>query len=243
VSSTQRIPVDAVHSLLHITVNLKIKFLVICTSCMFYLCFSLAIQLFVSLLVCLDVLDVPLSNPWFSLWSYSIVHSSFFCFVHIHFYLVQKTMYMTCAYYVYSMVMLVFVTFSGLSLNGRSIANNSIVLLQNIGEGDAGALLCITNRTACCIRALGLAGEWFYPDGRMVPIKGPSPPPPGAEPYYRNRGTSLIRLNRRPSQGLSDMYSGVYCCQIPDQNNVMQTWCVGAYLTESGGEFFLTFCF
>ena len=79
-SSTQRIPVDAVHSMLHITVNLKIKFLVICTSCMFYLCFSLAIQLFVSLLVCLDVLDVPLSNPWFSLWSYSIVHSSFVLF-------------------------------------------------------------------------------------------------------------------------------------------------------------------
>ena len=83
-SSTQRIPVDASHSLLHITVNHKIKFLVICTSCMFYLillCFSLAIQLCVSLLVCLDVLDVPLSNPWFSLRSYSIVHSSFFCFV------------------------------------------------------------------------------------------------------------------------------------------------------------------
>ena len=98
-SSTQRILVDASHSLPHITVNLKIKFVVICTSCMFYVCFSLAIQLFVSLLVCLDVLDVhvPLSNPWFSLWPYSIVHSSFFCFVHIHFYLVQKTMYMTCA--------------------------------------------------------------------------------------------------------------------------------------------------
>ena len=71
--------------------TLKLNFL-----CMFYLCFSLAIQLFVSLLVCLDVLDVPLSNLWFSLWSYSIVHSSFFCFVHI-LYLVQKTMYVTCA--------------------------------------------------------------------------------------------------------------------------------------------------
>ena len=110
------------------------------------------------------------------------------------------------------------------------------MLLQNIGEGDAGALLCTTNRTACCTSELGRAGEWFYPGGRMVPIVAPAVP----EPYYRNRGTSLIRLNRRPNQGLSDMYTGVYCCQIPDQNNVMQTLCVGAYLTESAGECLLS---
>ena len=55
VSSTQRIPVDAVHSLLHSTVNLEIKFLMICTSCMFFLillCFSLATQLYVLLWAC-----------------------------------------------------------------------------------------------------------------------------------------------------------------------------------------------
>ena len=126
--------------------------------------------------------------------------------------------------------------FSGMSLNGQPIANNSIVLLQSIGEGDAGALLCTTDRTACCTRTLGLAGEWYYPDGRMVPIMAAS------EPYYRNRGVMLIRLNRRPNQGLSETYTGVYCCQIPDQNNVEQTMCVRAYLTESGGEFKYTLC-
>ena len=131
-------------------------------------------------------------------------------------------------------------TVSGLSLNGQPITNNSIVLLQNIGEGDAGALLCTTDRTACCTGAFGRGGEWFYPDGRIVPIKGPSPPPPGADPYYRNRGTSFICLNRRSNQGLSVMYTGVYCCEIPDQMNVMQTLCVGAYLTESAGECLLS---
>ena len=129
-----------------------------------------------------------------------------------------------------------FLSVLGMSLNGTTITNNSIVLLQNIGEGDAGALLCTTDRTACCTHALGLAGQWFYPDGRMVPIMDPAPPAI-AEPFYRNRGTSLIRLNRRPNQGLSVVYTGVYCCQIPDQNNVIQTLCVRAYLTESGGEF------
>ena len=104
------------------------------------------------------------------------------------------------------------------------------MVLRNIGEGDAGALLCITDRTACCTFVLGRGGEWFYPNGRMVPVMG------YGEPYYRNRGISLIRLNRRLNQGLSVMYTGIYCCQIPDQNDVMQTLCVGAYLTESAGE-------
>ena len=139
-------------------------------------------------------------------------------------------MYCTIYFFIFSI--------SGLSLNGQSIANNSIVVLQNIGEGDAGALLCTTNRAACCTTSLGRAGEWFYPDGRRVPLMDPAPPAP-PEPYYRNRGTSLIRLNRRPNQGLSVMYTGVYCCQIPDQASLMQTLCVGAYLTESAGEYFL----
>ena len=133
------------------------------------------------------------------------------------------------------MVMLVFGYFSGMSLNGQPIANNSIVLLQSIGEGDA-ALLCTTDSTACCTSALGRAGEWLYPDRRMVPIMTPAVGDP--EPYYRNRGESLIRLNRRPNQGLSEMYTGMYCCEIPDQYNVIQTMYVRAYLTESGGELF-----
>ena len=108
------------------------------------------------------------------------------------------------------------------------------MVLRNIGE-NAGALLCTTDRTACCTSVFGRGGEWFYPDGRMVPIVVPAPPAT-AEPYYRNRGTSLIRLNRRSSQGLSEMYTGIYCCEIPDRNNVMQIMCVGAYLTESAGE-------
>ena len=119
---------------------------------------------------------------------------------------------------------------SGLSLNGQPIANNSNVVLQNIGEGDAGALLCTTDRIACCADRPNRTGEWFYPDGMMVPTDGVG------DPYYRNRGDMLIRLNRRSKQGLLETYTGVYCCEIPDQNNVEQTLCVGAYLTESGGE-------
>ena len=66
------------------------------------------------------------------------------------------------------------------------------------------------------------------------------PPPATAEPFYRNRGTSLVRLHRRPNQGLSVMYAGVYCCQIPDRNGVTQTLCVGAYIIESAGNCLLS---
>ena len=105
------------------------------------------------------------------------------------------------------------------------------MILRDIGEGDAGALLCTTDRMGCCT-GTGRAGEWYYPNGMMVPIMTPLVGDP--EPYYRNRGTSLIRLNRRPNnQGLSVVYTGIYCCEIPDQNNEMQTWCVQA---ENGGE-------
>ena len=122
----------------------------------------------------------------------------------------------------------IFSTFSvsGLSLNGTTLTNNSIVLLGSIGEGDA-ALLCTTDSTACCGTIPNRFGQWYYPNGTMVLTDG------AGQPYYRNRGDMLIRLNRRPNQGLSEIYSGIYCCEIPDQNSVMQTMCVQA---ENGGE-------
>ena len=95
---------------------------------------------------------------------------------------------------------------------------------------DDAALLCTTDKNP-----LGRTGEWLYPNGTMVPIMGTG------WSYYRNRGPSLIRLHRRPLQGLSVMNTGMYCCEIPDRNDMMKTLCVGAYLTESAGEYLLLF--
>ena len=109
------------------------------------------------------------------------------------------------------------------------------MLLQNIGEGD-GALLCTTDKTSCCGTVPNRFGQWFYPDGTVVP------PAIAGQPYYRNRGDMLICLNRRLSGSLSVMYTGIYCCQIPDQDDVRQTLCVGAYLTASAGESIPSVC-
>ena len=54
-------------------------------------------------------------------------------------------------------------------LNGTTYQNNSIVTLEDIGEG-GDALLYMTNYTACCQRGvMGPAlGNWFFPNGSRV---------------------------------------------------------------------------
>ena len=59
------------------------------------------------------------------------------------------------------------------SLNGRPYQNNSIVTLEDIGEGGDDTLVCITNYSACCRPHTGkmepTLGNWFFPNGTRVP--------------------------------------------------------------------------
>ena len=80
-------------------------------------------------------------------------------------------------------------------------ANNSVIDINLVGEGfeepqitDGGALECHTDDTTCC-RGIDNPdgpgrGEWYYPDGTVVP------PPGGGTEFYRTRGHMVIRLNR-----------------------------------------------
>ena len=101
-----------------------------------------------------------------------------------------------------------------LSLKGVFIANNSYVFVRDIGEGDAAALLCHTNKTDCCGYPYRL-GEWYYPNGTKVNIEGFYPP---ESLFYRNRGQSVVRLNHRGSPSPR----GRFRCEVPDANNNMQ---------------------
>ena len=82
------------------------------------------------------------------------------------------------------------------------------MLRTDIGEGDD-ALLCTTDSTTCCsnIPPEIRAGEIFFPNGSRVPIMIPA-----VGGYYRNRGSQLIRLNRR-SSGTT---IGQFRCTIPN---------------------------
>ena len=105
------------------------------------------------------------------------------------------------------------------SLNGITYQNNSIVILEDIGEGDNDALLCITNQTACCQPT----GNWFFPNGTRVPSAGVN------WDIYRTRGQMVVRMCRRRSG-----VEGTYRCEIADNFGFTQTLYIGVYSANTG---------
>ena len=111
-------------------------------------------------------------------------------------------------------------------------ANNSVVVISNIGEGDAG-LICTTTLTECCVSPGQRFGEWYYPNGSSFRTN------PSGDSLYRNRVDSgngvlgAVRLNRR-NNAMSPV--GIYGCVIPDINRVNQNLYVGIYATSANGE-------
>ena len=106
------------------------------------------------------------------------------------------------------------------SLNGITYQNNSLVTLEDIGEGD-NALLCLTDLTACCQAGStsgSSLGNWFFPNGTRVPASSTQ------WDFHRTRSQSVVRLQRR--RGGED---GIYHCEIPDSMNVDQTIYIGVY--------------
>ena len=103
-------------------------------------------------------------------------------------------------------------------------ANNSVIDIALFGEGfegvqitDGGALECHTDDTTCCSgidnpNGTG-RGEWYYPDGTVVP------PPGSGTGFYRTRDHMVIRLNRVAVTGPT----GVYRCEVPGAGGVIIT--------------------
>ena len=109
----------------------------------------------------------------------------------------------------------------GFLLGGSFYGNNSVVTISDIGEGSE-ALHCLTNKVDCCSSLEGQAsGEWYFPgDGSTVGTSG------GGGSIYRNRGPSVVRLNRRDN---AMMPTGVFRCEIPDASGTNQNVYVGVY--------------
>ena len=113
-------------------------------------------------------------------------------------------------------------------LRGTNYQNNSLVTLEDIGEGD-NALLCITDLTACCRRpytdSIGQSavGNWFFPNGTRAPSSGLQ------WNIHRTRGHMNIALHRR--EGGEE---GIYHCLIRDAMNVTQAIYIGVYIASTG---------
>ena len=89
--------------------------------------------------------------------------------------------------------------------------NNTVVVVDDIGAEENG-LACKTTKEVCC-RAGGL-GNFYFPNGMQLSSSG------GGGDFYRDReDTGIVRLNRR--NGATSPL-GVYTCEIPDVNGVLQ---------------------
>ena len=126
----------------------------------------------------------------------------------------------------YATLLTLFSTAIALHLDGQRYGNNSLVTLTAIGEGDTAALLCLTDRELCCRNSDGGAGgDWYYPDGSLVPTGA------GSASIYRTRSASRVRLNRK--DGVQSP-TGVYRCEVPDASETNQSMYVGVYPQSSG---------
>ena len=116
-----------------------------------------------------------------------------------------------------------------MQLLGQTIPNNSLVNFDDIlyrrrkdphPTNNEHTLVCVTELVNCCTTSTAMLSDWYYPRGRKVGLDGG-----GAAAFQRNRGQSgggqlgSVRLWRRwtpPERGL-------FHCQLPDTNNVVQT--------------------
>ena len=103
-----------------------------------------------------------------------------------------------------------------LALEGEVYHNGSNILITDISEGD-GALLCFTDLVECCCLGGGSGvGGWYFPNQSTVPNSGE-----GGN-FYRNRGPSIVRLNRR-NNVTSPI--GLFCCEVPDVTSTLHRIC------------------
>jgi len=127
--------------------------------------------------------------------------------------------YVCCKVYLYFVDQFTDVAFT---LNGVSYPNNSVVTVTEIGN-DSAALLCTTITHWCCFSRGG--NGWFFPNGSEVMRDE-------TLPYYRTRARNpgALLLHRNP-EGLT---TGIFRCDIPDGNNILQSLYVGIYTNTTG---------
>ena len=108
--------------------------------------------------------------------------------------------------------------------------------MEEIGENDSAALLCMTDRTACCRPPytdsgdLGNAiGNWFFPNETRVPSATINYTSNLQLDFYRTRGQMVVLLHRRRGG-----VTGHYRCEIPNKMNVTQNFYVRVYTNNTG---------
>lgn len=123
-------------------------------------------------------------------------------------------------------------TFPYVSFRGVALPNHAYVDLSLVGETTSGldndTIICHTNLTTCCTLLFGgHRGEWFYPNGTILP--------PFFADIYKDAWNQKAYLLRMPNGEAS----GIYRCDIatvaaPDYSKGESVY-VGLY--SSGGNY------
>ena len=108
--------------------------------------------------------------------------------------------------------------------DGQSYQNNSIVNL----DAEGGILQCFTNKSGCCNVRPNREGEWRYPNGSLVQIRGRS------GDLYRTRGNNPGVVNLHWTKNAL-IPTGLLCCEIsPYIYYYHQKACIGVYPPDKG---------
>ena len=120
----------------------------------------------------------------------------------------------------------------GFLFHGKLYGDNSIVSLEEIGEG-RNALLCTTNKTECCQGGRHLPyREWYFPNETSVRVNG------DGDSFYRDRDLGIVRLNRRHND---TSQSGIFRCEIPSSSKLVIIY-IGIY-HDGQGNFYSHYTF
>ena len=117
---------------------------------------------------------------------------------------------------------------------GAVIPNNSPISLESLGDFNATTnipLLCVTSSFIPDADVEDYVGNWFRPQGD-APLGVSSNT---TDLYQSSEDEQSVGLNR-PSE-VASVESGLYRCEIPDNENVTQTLYVGVYSTDNDGKF------
>ena len=119
-------------------------------------------------------------------------------------------------------------------LTDQALADHSYVDLSTVGSaGDnSNSVVCHTDLDTCCSGGQGIhRGDWYFPDGSVLPYPGSS------VPIYEGRAARRVVIRRTTATGPT----GIYRCDIPTNAvhddtdiSVRDTVYVGLYV--SGGE-------
>ena len=107
-----------------------------------------------------------------------------------------------------------YITSGVFMLGGITYLNNTAVIVEHIGEGEANSLKCTTAYESCC--QTSRQGQFYYPNGDQVMIV--SQAISKRENFYKTRNSGSISLNKRG--GSTPL--GRYRCEVPDGRGVPQ---------------------